>query len=219
MPLLSASTSVFQLAFGINAVLPIVMNDFEKVREELADMQLRKIKEYNSQFNIRERDWPEFVEFVFLSSRGMRFAQRITHLTALLSLVLCIVSLAFLCWSATAPDHLMSSQHFYWFVAATLVIAPILYYARDRGLKALYKLMVIHTENEQREAELLAGCAKLFFDIKKTDREIENKTLEAEVEAARIELRILYMRVKAKLDLAWLWLSTLWRRVVRKKAM
>jgi hypothetical protein len=53
MRTLSASSSVFQLAFAVNAVLPVVIADFEKVRKEAADSLLRKIKEYRPEFDLR----------------------------------------------------------------------------------------------------------------------------------------------------------------------
>jgi hypothetical protein len=137
MPTLSASSSVFQLAFAVNAALPVLISDFEVVRNDAADTLLRKIKKYCPEFKLDELDRVDFVDFSFRSTRGLRHAWLITRLTIFVALSLCFVSLAALCWSAVKPDQQVSSGSFFAFVSATFILGPLVYFGQNRYLKWL----------------------------------------------------------------------------------
>src|SRR5258705_13880575 len=140
MPILGDSVSIFQLAFGVNAVLPVLISDFETVRDDAADSVLRKIKEFQPQFVLKEEDRFEFVDFTFKSVAGLRHARIVTRLIGALSLVLCALSLVALCWSALRPKEEISSARLFAFVGATLIVGPALYVARNEYLKWFYRI-------------------------------------------------------------------------------
>jgi len=56
MPTLTASTSIFQLAVGVNAILPALISDFEAVRDQVAELFMRQIREHDPDFNVKECD-------------------------------------------------------------------------------------------------------------------------------------------------------------------
>ncbi len=211
MPTLSASNSVFQLACGVNAVLPVLISDFERVKEEAADTLLRKIKEYCPGFELKERERIDFVDFSFRSTVGLRHAHIITRITVIISLVLCGISLAALCWAALKPDHEVSSGLFFAFVGITLIGGPLLYIARDAYLKWLYSILVIHGTNDKADAELFAGCVKAYLSFKKQWEYRKQQVNEAtsniplmiwKLRLARIEMRLkaASFRIRSKLS-------------------
>jgi hypothetical protein len=174
---LSASNSVLQLAFGVNAVLPVLISDFQVVRNEAADSLLRKIKEYRPDFELKERDRIAFMDFTFRSSRGLRFARLVTHVTGFLSLALCGLSLAALCWSAVRPNEQISSKLFLVFVGVTLIGAPSFYLARNLFLKWFYSAFVVYGTNEKSEMLLFADRADTYLTYKK-DWEIRRREMD-----------------------------------------
>lgn len=197
MPTLSASASVFQLAFGINAVISVLISDFESVREEAADSLLRKIREYRPDFDLKERDRIDFIDFTFRSSRGLRHAKAITWLNVFFSLTLCALSLAALCWSAFRPDQQISSKLFLWFVALTFFAGPFFYFIRNRFLKWLYSVLVTHGTNQQNEALLFAKCVDIYLEHKKNWAPIEQQLNEAILEIPVLiwEMRLAQIRI------------------------
>ena len=167
MPTLSNCSSIFQLAFGVNAVLPALIADFEFVKKEAANSLLRKIRESRPDFELKERDRIGFVDFVFQSSSGLRHARLVTRATACISLAFCGVSLVALCMAALKPEARLSSTRLFEFVGMTLIFGPLFYIARNSYLKWLYRVNVIYGTNDQREALLFAECVNSFFKVKK----------------------------------------------------
>jgi hypothetical protein len=167
MPTLSASNSLFELAFGVNAVLPVLISDFERIKEQAAESLLRKLKECRPHFELKERDRVDFVDFAFRSNVGLRHAHWATRIVSVLSIVFCIASLGALVWSAHSPDQQVDFRCLVAFVAVTLVFAPSLYVARDRYLKWLYSILVVHGSNEKADAELFANCVEIYLTYMK----------------------------------------------------
>ena len=209
MPTLSSANTVFQLAFGVNAVLPVLVADFERVRTEAAHSLLRKIKEYRPDFELKERDRLDFVDFTLRSSPGLRSARLVTHLTALLSLAFCGLSLAALCWAALSPEHQISSKLFFTFVALTLIFGPLFYIARDRYLVWLYKVIAIYGTNEKNDALLFAQCVETYLEFKKTWEPLERQANELMLEASRMTWKVKLSRVQMKIQSSWLWVKQL----------
>jgi len=203
MPTLSASNSIFQLACGVNAVLPVIISDFETVRKEAADSLLRKIKEYCPDFELKERDRIDFVDFSFRSTTGLRHANLITRFTALTSLVLCGLSLTALCWAALKPDQEVSSKLFFTFVGVTLVGGPLLYVSRNAYLKWLYRLLVIHGTNTKADAELFARCVQMYVTFKK-QWERHEQSINASVADIPIMIwKLRFLRIEMRLKIFW----------------
>jgi hypothetical protein len=207
MPTLSASTSVFQLAFGINAVISVLISEFENVRKEAADSLLRKIREYRPDFDLKERDRLDFMDFTFRSSRGLRHAKAITWINIFFSLMLCALSLACLCWAALRPDEQISSKLFLWFVVFTFFVGPLFYFIRNRLLKWLYSVLVSYGTNQQNEALLFAECVDIYLETKRNWAPIEQQLNEAtlkiplmiwKIRLARIRMRLISLRERLR---------------------
>jgi hypothetical protein len=209
MPTLSASSSVFQLAFGVNAVLPVLISGLEGVREKAADSLLRKIKEYRPEFEIKERDRIDFVEFTFRSSRGLRYARIITYVTVFISLIFCGLSLAALCWSALEPGQEFSSDLFFAFVGTTLIGGPLLYIARNRFLRWLYFALVRNITSEKNEALLFADCVDVYLKFKRDWDPQEQKMDEATLKISLMMWELRLMRTRVKLQALWHWVRSM----------
>jgi len=199
MPTLSASSSVFQLAFGVNAVLPVLISDFEAVRKDAAESLLRKIKEYCPGFELKERDRIDFVDFTFQSSRGLRHARFVTYFTGFFSLAMCGLSLTALCLSALKPEWQISVRLFLTFTGATLIAAPLIYVGRNAYLKWLYSLLVSKSSNEQHEAVLFAECVNIYVKHKKEWEQTGSRMDEAQLQLEILGWEMRWMRIKMRL--------------------
>jgi hypothetical protein len=197
MPTLSASNSIFQLAFGVNAVLPSLISDFESTRKEAADSLLRKIKHYCPDFELKEQERVDFIDFSFRSTAGLRHGRAVTHATAFISLLLCAFSLAALCWAALKPEEQVSTKFFLEFVGVTLVGGPLLYVGRNAYLKWIYSVLVTYSTNEKRDAELFATCVRAYLLHKKEWEEISWRL--DEVPFLIWKLRFVRLEMKLKL--------------------
>jgi hypothetical protein len=204
MPRLVDCSSIFQLAFGVNAVLPAVLAEFELVRREAAESLLRKIKEYRPDFQLKERDRIDFVDFTFRSSRGLRHARTVTRLTAFISVAFCGLSLVALCLAALNPEAQLSFKRLLAFVGMTLIIGPLVYIARNSYLKWLYRVNVIYGTNEQKEALLFAECVNAYLKFKKEFEPLSDGMAQISVMVWRLRLAEMRMRVVS----IWYWIRS-----------
>lgn len=212
MVTLGGCDSLLQLAFGANAVLPLLISDFEALREKAAEVLVRKLKEFDPTFNLRERDRVEFVEFAFRSSPGLRRAHYVTRATVCLALGLCGLSLLGLGVAALKPEQQISDRLFFGFFGFALVIAPFVYYARNVYLKWLYSVFIKYGTNKQQEAEVFAFCVNAHLEHQKTWEPIEQRLRE---DAAALPILIWKLRlVTFKLTVLrwWLNLRSVFRR-------
>jgi O-antigen ligase len=214
MPTLSASSSIFQLAFGVNAVLPVLISDFEAVRKDAAESFLEKIKEYHPEFELKQEDRINFVDFTFNSSTGLRRARIITRLTGFISLVLCGLSLVALCGSALEPDQQISSSLFFAFVGATLIVGPIFYFARNQYLQSFYRGFVSHSDKKS-EVLLFAHCVKAYLTFKRKWERYRADESISQIPVMIWKLRL--MRIQMRLVPLRHWLRSL--RVRLKKSL
>jgi hypothetical protein len=208
MPTLSSSNSLFELAFGVNAVLPMLIDEFTVVREQAAESILRKINEYRPDFKLKERQRLRFVEFTFKSSPGLRHSKMVTYITGLISVVLCALSLSALYWSALDPNREYSSKLLFVFVGLTLVFGPLFYVVRNYYLKWLYITLVTYSTNEKREALFFADCVDTYLRHEERWEPLKNKLDEM---MAEIPLDIWKMRLmiaKMRFTELWYWIRS-----------
>jgi hypothetical protein len=201
MPTLTASTSIFQLAVGVNAILPALISDFEAVRDQVAELFMRQIREHEPDFDIKECDRQEFISFAFMSSRGLRHAKAITNATIAFSVLACGASLAALIWAAIVPEQQISVRQLFAFVGLTLIFGPLLYVARNRFLRWLYSIFVKHSHNEKAGAMLFAHCVKAHIEFTKNWEKIdpEMDMLMASIPLMIWKMRFMTLEMKAKM--------------------
>lgn len=196
MPTLGDSVSIFQLAFGVNAVLPTLISGFEKVRDDAADSVLSKIKEIQPEFEVKEEDRFEFVDFIFNSVARLRYARIGTRLIGGLSLVFCALSLIALYWAALRPKEEISATRLFEFVTATLIVGPALYFARNEYLKRFYRSFV-YERNTKADAAVFAFCTKTYLTYKRSwdDRE-RSQTFRSSIAFMTWQLRWMTFQMK-----------------------
>jgi len=207
MPTLASSSSILQLAVAVNAVFPVLISDFEEVRDKTAESLLRKIKEYRPDFVLKERDRLEFVSFTFQSSKGLRHAKFITGFTAVLSIMLSSISLAGLCCAAIWPDNRISVKQLLFFVGVSLVGAPLFYLGRNRYLRWLYSVQVAYGTNEKVEAVFFADCVDLYLKHKESWEPLE-QTMDSMIADVHLTLwkmawKRRWRRLQMKLGRIW----------------
>lgn len=207
MPItLSASNSLFELAFGVNAILPALFAGFRDVKEKAADSLLRKIKELHPEFEIAERDRLDFVKYHFDSSRGLRHAKHVTNITAVLALSMCATALVALCLSAAEPNREVPPLLLFSYVGVALVGAPIVYWLRDQYLQWLYSIMVVHSTNDAQEAKIYADCVTSYLVHKKEWEPIQQGMEEFQAQVPLLLWKLRWMRLQ-------MWQIVFWGRI------
>ncbi|WP_246792139.1 hypothetical protein [Burkholderia perseverans] len=196
---LGSSSSLFQFALGANAVMPALLSDFRRWKELASEMTLRRLKEVRPDFDIKEHQKPDFVDFVFKSSGGQRIAHKLNLFVALYALVACAVSLGALCWSADRPELPVKSNVLALFVFGTIVLGPAIYVSRDLFLSHVYRTLTVRGLRSDPEALLLARCAELYIQHSDEWRVFDVQFDEQEIELERLIWSMRAMRAK----MAW----------------
>ena len=172
---LSSSNSIFQLAVGVNAVLPVLISDYEGIRDKAADSTLRKIQELNPTFELKERDRQEFISFTLRSTTGLRYAQRLTFWMAVISITLSAASLTALCWAAIEPERTISVKELLVFVGVTLIASPLFYVATNRHLKWIYSILERKSSTEESDVALFSEIVTSYLAFQKSWEQHEQK--------------------------------------------
>lgn len=196
---LGSSSSLFQFALGANAVMPALLSDFRRWKELASEMTLRRLKEVRPDFDVKEHQKPDFVDFVFKSSGGQRIAHKINLFVAFYALVACAVSLSALCWSAGRPELPVKSSVLMLFVFGTIVLGPAIYVFRNLVLSHVYRTLTIHGLRSEQEAHFLARYAELYvqysdewrvFDAQFDEQKIEFERLMRSMRAMRAQMAL-----------------------------
>lgn len=194
---LSSANSLFELAFAVNAVLPALVSEFERVKSDAADSLLKKVREARPQFELREGDRLEFIDFAYRSSPGLRLGWYMTRAVSVVSLLLCVLSLGALVWSASRPLEEIPDRDLHIFVALAFAVGPAFYVARDRYLRWIYSALV-RSSDDPADAEFFAECADLYLGTKRMferhERQIDE--LNAQLSATLLKARWTMFRVR-----------------------
>src|SRR4051794_18289578 len=105
MPTLSACNSVFQLAAGLNLVAAVIVADFDRAKEQIAGVFLRKVQEFVEDFKVVENVRSETIDFIFRFVPALRFAPSLTILLILWSFSATGLSFFALYAAAIEPDR------------------------------------------------------------------------------------------------------------------
>lgn len=190
MPSLADCNSIFQLAVGVNAVLPRLFSGFERTRDQAGELFARKIGECRTDFVLKECDRSDFMHFVFASVSGLRHARTITRTVAAISIGLVAWSLGMLVMAAVEPTKPISLAELGWFVVLNLIAGPTLYMARNALLRWLYELL---SRNADSGAQLrvFSQCAEAYIRHKRRWEE-----LKPEVNATMAKLPWMLWRIR-----------------------
>jgi hypothetical protein len=152
MPTLAESGSVFQLAAGVNLIVSVIISDFDKAREQIAELILRKIREFIPDFSVGERSRRQVIRFLFRFTPGLRFAQIWTRFLIAWSIAMAAISLFALYDATLEPGRNISVVKFRLFFGVTLVGSPILYLTQGLFLRKLSYVLAERAVRDEKHA-------------------------------------------------------------------
>lgn len=183
--------TIFQLAFGVNAILPTIILAYRRTQDNIVQWVSKTIDKHKPEFAIEPSEMGEFLDFVTglnpgLSALGL--GKRIPIVASGISLFASFFGMIF---AATTPDRHLGNGILWLFAVYSLVVCP--------SLVAFYTFLLRFDEQElvklwARDRRALVNTAAAFREMR--DREkarfpdvaSEKRWLEAEIERRKAEL-------------------------------
>jgi hypothetical protein len=106
---LANTTTILQLAFGLNGVIAVLINEYSRKSEHITALFIDKLRLHKPNFSIGERQ-ERFEEYLFGSMPGYRFVRRLFVLSISLSIISIIFSFYYLIQAAINPKETISCE-------------------------------------------------------------------------------------------------------------
>lgn len=146
---LQFTSSIFQLAFGLNAVFVVLLNRYLTLRTDLTDEFIRKLNAHNPALDLAGKR-KHVTKYLFRTMVGYRAFNTFLFFCIVLALFSSGVSLYFLLKAALDPTEEISSTLVTWLTLGFVVVNPVLYFAflraSDWFLSAVKTRLVILPE-------------------------------------------------------------------------
>jgi hypothetical protein len=181
------TASIFQLAFGVNAVLPAVHLAFRRTHESISRRFADELQKQHSEFKFDEWEMSEFRRFVFGSSRGLKFASRAKIVPILMFLIAIVLSFLGLIKAATAPQDTLNSELVWSFAIYSLIVCPSVGLMYELFLGRLEHLIVLRWFEPANVLDT-AKHFKIFLETRKIGVESEQLSREVQSRAAELEI-------------------------------
>lgn len=190
MPTLAACGNIFSLAFGVNAIIPIALSDLQRAKENVSNSKLRSIQEAVTDFKVTEKDRSHFIEFTFKSSGGLRIAEFLTYFTLAWAMALSAISLWELYQSAENPNRIISSEWLAAYITVALVIAPTLYFVRERAIKWIHLTIVTRSNSDEQASRAYADLFKLYLEQRKVLNQTEKELTDVKIQMYKADAKL-----------------------------
>lgn len=124
---LQYTSSIFQLALGVNAVFAILLNQYLAVRAKLVDEFIQKLKNHNPSLSLDGKQ-KHLIKYLFRAMRGYRVINAYFILCVVLAVFSGGISLYYLLRSALAPTEEIASWLLTALTLGFLAANPVLYF-------------------------------------------------------------------------------------------
>jgi hypothetical protein len=184
--------TIFQLAFGVNAILPAIVIAYRRTQTNIVRWVSKEVDKHRPEFAIDESEMADFLDFATDLHHGLKslgWAKRIPITACMISLVVSFFGLLF---AATRPDAHLSNGLLWSFAIYSLVICPSLATWYTGLLRFEEKELVKLWVRERTALERLAAAFRKMKDEEKArfpDVASEKKWLEEEIERRKGILR------------------------------
>ena len=105
---LSNTSSIFQLALGVNAVFAVLLNHYFRIRSELVSTFAAQLREHNPDFSAVGRE-KHVAKYLFRATIGYKVVHFFFIGCLILTLISALVSFYFLLKAALFPKELASA--------------------------------------------------------------------------------------------------------------
>jgi hypothetical protein len=194
---LSNCTSIFQLGFALNAIVPTLLVTLHRTRQALENAFAQALKSPAFNLNLDDQEATEFARFIVQGARGFGRARRALRYPTILMFVGVLVSFWGLWLAATHPTGEISVLTLAGFCTLCLFVFPIVGLLYEAYLRLLEDRMVLVLTDKSRwsvkdierfrkfkEADKMMGDAKravndMLYEMSKKDLEREIASIKA----------------------------------------
>jgi hypothetical protein len=187
MATLESCASIFQLAFGVNAVVTASQLYFRRTHREIAQTLYIELRPGDSTLSGAHIEHA-FERYVFRAIPGLRAARFLYRLLMTVGLAATLLSLVALVASALQPWRPVPVDSVWIYAGATLVLLPMTYWLYERFLDWLQRAV---TGREWKQSEKIAYW-ETFVTILPTER------LSREADVALADAYALLFRLKLR---------------------
>lgn len=198
---ISNLNSIFEIAFGVNAVSFALLSRLRKTKQQLASFIENRIKQIDGNFELLETEKRDFVDFVFRSSNGLKIAHYAGLIAASIAAFATFFSIFVLLFSAEYPQIEIPIKDATIISICLLLLCPAIYMLYDRFLGFLVTAK-IEAGIDDDKAKTFQRCFKLTQGMKKTIEDTDKTLAEIKSESFKINIQLQYDAIKYKLSLA-----------------
>ncbi|ACX95805.1 hypothetical protein [Halothiobacillus neapolitanus] len=189
---LQYTSSIFQLALGVNAVFGILLNHYFSVRAQLVVDFTQKLKDHNPDisFDVKQK---HLTKYLFRTMRGYRLFNTYFILCVALAVLSGGASFYYLLQSALAPAEPISSELLTVLAIILLVVTPAVYFsffrASDWFLLLIRERLAFHAGEEL--------LIKLSIETSEFLKSMDEKLAEAEILRWRLQKQRIISAIKS----------------------
>jgi len=192
---LQYTSSIFQLALGVNAVFAILLNQYLAVRAKLVDEFVLKLKNHNPSLSLDGKQ-KHLIKYLFRAMRGFRVINAYFILCVVLAVFSGGVSLYYLLQSALAPNEEIASWLLTTLTLGFLVANPVLYF----GFLRASDWLLLQVKNN---LTIQADCVSLVgesIEISKLCDSADEMIAKAQIIAWGFKKRMLIEAIKYRTE-------------------
>lgn len=165
---LSDTASIAQLAFGLNAVMPVLTGHFRSAHACVAETVEKEVKKHHPDFTVNASDKKAFAEMANSSVYGVKMADKIRPWIFFAACASSLSSFSILVAAATHPDIEFPNIFIFIYATVTIILLPMLYFSWGLFLKFLIK-KIANSEISKEKADTYI----LAFSLKKDTDQIK----------------------------------------------
>jgi hypothetical protein len=186
--------SVFQLGFGVDAIVPALYFAFRRTQDSLADRLAYEIQKKTPEFYKTEKEVEVLRAFVFNTVPFVKWSYRLRIVPVLFLTIGLVASFFGLVLSAVEPNYDLPNPWVWTFSVYTLLFCPATYFSYRLLLKGLERLWTWKWTVDPGAAQKFVEAFELHYDHAKfmNRHDIRSALLLAqrrEAESARRDLK------------------------------
>jgi hypothetical protein len=194
---LQNTVSIFQLAFGVNAVVPALHVAFRRTQDSLATRLVRDLRKLVPTFELDEKNLERLGLVVSTTLPGLKLANRLKIIPFFMLGTAMVISFFGLVLSAVQPAFELSDGWVWVLSIYILIVCPGSYLLYHALLKGLERLWIWKWTSDPSSAVKFAEIAQMHLDHAEFMERIQGALHLAQMQsaaAAKKELRELVQR-------------------------
>ncbi len=181
---LANTSSIFQLALGVNAVFAVLLNHYLRYKNELVRTFAARLNEYSPSFNAKGRE-KHIAKYLFRATIGYKVIHFYFIVCVVFALGSAAVSFYFLLRAALVPKDYIPNKLLILLSIVTLVINPVLYFCFFKASELFLNLIRERLQLKAEMVQLVEICIKVSETTESTNELV-----------ARLQLNHIFRRAR-----------------------